>query len=79
MASSFIYKLLFLFVDEDEVLQGRHFLEVHVFHLTFLPATFLSRDYIFMSWDIWLEVAGPRVNYSWHKKYRKRFPIEDID
>ena len=39
---------------------------------------FLSRDYIFLSWDIWLEVAGPRVNYSWHKKYRKRYYIEDV-
>ena len=47
----------------------------------FLLMTFLSCDYFFLSWDIWLEVAGvtshTRGN-SWQKKYRKRISIENV-
>ena len=46
-----------------------------------LLMTFLSCDYFFLSWDIWLEAAGvtshTRGN-SWQKKYRKRISIENV-
>ena len=48
MAISFIYKLLFLFVDEDEVLQGRHFIRSACILFDF-PVTFYIFNRIFLT------------------------------